>query len=462
MGVTTRSWRHACAVGGALLIAAVFPAAGVQASTAKPAAGDAAAGPAAARSAGPIPVRLPGGLQRPATAQAGLSLTFLFGVFCTSARNCWAVGEREAPSGMAVLNQMLHWNGRSWREASVPNPGGTSSLAENYLYAVRCLRAASCWAVGEYSRNDGLTVLTQALHWNGRKWSRVPTPNPGGTGTRDNSELFDVTCVTSASCWSVGDFGTVYTSPHQKLLNLVLRWNGRKWSRVRLANPGGTTSNRLNELFGVRCGSSRNCNAVGDYGTGPGSTNRLFNQAFHWNGRKWSLTRTPNPGGSSPAKFSETDGLGCGSATNCWSAGAYGTFESGLTEPMTALNQILHWNGRKWTKATAPNPAGTASGDVNELTFATCSSTRNCWAVGGYGKSILATRNQTLHWNGRKWSFVHAPSPGTQISLLDGARCTSTRNCWAVGFKLSTPDVYRNVILHWNGRKWSVYPAPGS
>lgn len=395
---------------------------------------------------------MPTFLDRPATAQAGLSLTILEGVFCTSARNCWAVGEREASSGTTVLNQMLHWNGRSWHEASVPNPAGTGSGAFNYLFAVRCLNAANCWTVGEYSRNDGISVLGQALHWNGRRWSRVPTPNPAGTKAGGNNELFDVTCVTSANCWSVGDFGTPF-STHQKLLNLVVHWNGKRWSRVRLANPGGTKATQVNSLYAVRCGSARNCNAVGQYGTTPGGT--LFNEAFHWNGKRWSHTHTPNPGGSSSGRFNQIAALACGSSSNCWGAGSYGTNEPTLT----SRNQILHWNGKKWTKVTAPNPT---IGDDNALYGATCSSTTNCWAVGSSLMSLGATLNETLHWNGKKWSSVTTPSPGGQISELFGVRCTSRSNCWAVGLKLTTVDDYRNQILHWNGKKWSVHAAPGS
>ncbi len=94
--------------------------------------------------------------------------TQLFGVFCPSAKDCWAVGE--VRHGSADANQMLHWTGRKWRSVPVPNPAGSGGDAVNELSAVRCLTATDCWAVGGTTRN-GVTNFAEALHWNGKSWS---------------------------------------------------------------------------------------------------------------------------------------------------------------------------------------------------------------------------------------------------------------------------------------------------
>jgi hypothetical protein len=456
--VIRRSWWAATLTGGALVVAAGFPVA-VQASGSQPT--SRAAGPVV-RAVGAMPLagHLLAGLHAPAAAQAGPSLTALDGVFCPSTRDCWAVGAREAPSGTAVLNQMLHWNGKSWRNTSVPSPAGSAAGALSELFAVRCLDPGNCWTVGEDSKNEDVTTLNQALHWNGKKWSLVHTPNPAGTKANDNNELFDVTCTSAASCWSVGDFGTPFSSTgHQKLLNQVLHWNGKNWSRVRVPNPGGTTMAHLNSLFSVRCGSSTNCNAAGDEGTSQASTDKMYNQVLHWNGKRWSKASTPNPGPSGFGRTSQIDALACGSATDCWGVGDYGT----SSPAQTLKNEILHWNGKKWSRSTVTNPAG----DDNFFFGATCQSGRNCWAVGSQGNgepgSLL---NQTAHWNGKRWALVHTPNPfgpvtGGENSLL-AARCATATDCWAVGYKMSTIGHYRNEILHWNGTKWSVVTAPGT
>jgi hypothetical protein len=39
------------------------------------------------------------------------------------------------------------------------------------------------------SSSGGQIVTNQALHWNGRKWSKIAVPGPGGTAVGDASEL---------------------------------------------------------------------------------------------------------------------------------------------------------------------------------------------------------------------------------------------------------------------------------
>jgi len=50
----------------------------------------------------------------------------LSGVFCTSANNCWAVGNFDSITSGATLNEVLHWDGTKWSQAKVPSPGGNA------------------------------------------------------------------------------------------------------------------------------------------------------------------------------------------------------------------------------------------------------------------------------------------------------------------------------------------------
>jgi hypothetical protein len=448
----------ALALTAATVLALGGPAAGVQAAAASnaPSPAQAATVPLLEmlRGAAPAPVAS-SGVAVPATAAPTVALQFLDGVFCTSRTSCWAVGAQNGAGGVGLLNQAMHWNGSKWRKASVPNPGGTGTDSLSELFAVRCVAKANCWAVGVHS--SGSAQLNEALHWNGKKWTAVRTPNPGGKGNGSISELEDSTCVTAADCWAVGDFGSGTQGPTEKRINQVLHWNGKKWTRLVVANPGGTRLGHVNTLFSVRCFSAADCIAVGDYGTTSGS-GILRNQALHWNGKKWSLVNTPNPGGTKSGGLNEVFALGCGATDNCWGAGSYGS----TNPPGKNLNEILHWNGKNWTKTAAPNPDGTKTGKANQLDAATCVSSANCWAVGNFGSTAVGTgvgRNEALHWNGRKWARVKTPNPaGTatgDVNALFAVRCSLPGNCWAVGALESLTNGIRDQILHWNGKKWS-------
>jgi hypothetical protein len=239
----------------------------------------------AGRHSGVSAAALPaGGRKVPRPGQSSV----LNGIFCTSSANCWAVGTYTPSSGGAPRNEVLHWNGRKWSQMAVINPGGMGASHLSELFAVRCTSARNCWTVGDDSH--GTADLNQVLHWNGRKWSQVSTPTPGGTLSGDVNGLFDVVCPSAASCWADGDYGTE-ASGSETVLNQVLHWNGKSWSLVKVPNPGGTGFDDVQAIDAIRCASVRNCLAVGTYGNI--RTFKLRNEALRWNGGRSSPPPTP-------------------------------------------------------------------------------------------------------------------------------------------------------------------------
>lgn len=382
----------------------------------------------------------------------------LQGIFCTSSVSCWAVGFF-VTGGETQLNEVLRWNGSAWSQVGVPSPGGTADGDSSHLYAVRCTSPRNCWAVGDYQRLEGAR-FSQALHWNGRTWSLVPTPQPGGTAGGSFSSLFDVVCWSAASCWAVGADGTLGSArPVER--NEALHWNGRKWALVPTPDPGGTAANDANVLDGVRCPAARSCLAVGGTGKVISTTGAGLNEVLRWNGRKWLKAAVPSPGGPPDhGGFSELLSLTCTSPTNCWAAGADGAFGS------TVLSQLLRWNGRRWSQASIPEPGGTSGPATQQLSAVTCSSAANCWAVGSYipsGGETVSTLNEAIHWDGASWTLVVTPDPGgfdaSDISELNAVRCTSRTSCWAVGLAGQSGATVGNQALHWDGVSWAADKA---
>ena len=375
-------------------------------------------------------------------------------VYCTASTNCWAVGFKETAK-QATVNQVVRWNGKKWTAVSAPNPGGTKTNNFSELFAVRCTTASDCWAVGEYQGT--LSQLAEVLHWNGSKWAQVRVPEPGGTHEGQFTFLTDVACTSANDCWAVGEYGARAIGSVVGR-NLALRWTGKKWFKVKAPNPAGTNQNDVNNLTAVRCTSIKDCWAGGTDGVDVGPGLQL-DEMLHWNGTKWSGVNVPSPAGFMIGAFNEINGLSCTSASDCWAIGSYG---GGGVSDETFLNMALHWNGHKWAQATTPNPAGTAASNSNTLNSVNCTAANNCWAVGTFGdiSTNNLTKGEALHWKGSTWTQVKAPNPGGTAggdqSEYNSVRCVSARDCWIAGFsrKGSNPDL--DLTLHWNSTKWSV------
>lgn len=378
----------------------------------------------------------------PRTPAAAIVHTDLTGVYCTSRSSCWAVGTKKAL--LRTANLMLYWTGKTWGELEVPEPGGTGAQSTNQLAAVRCATARDCWAVGDYRSRGAL--LNQMLHWNGHGWFATRTPQPGGTASEAVNILADVTCITARNCWAAGEF----KQPGHALSDEILHWNGTAWSRLRVPSPGGSTASSASSLTSVRCPSATRCLAVGSDATAFGKT---VNQALTWAGRSWVRQQIPTPSSKLTVHNDQLLSLGCGSRTSCFAVGSSG-YAGGRS-----LDQAVHWNGRSWSRSFTPQPAGTGPADVSLLNFVTCTSARSCWAVGTYGQAMGDQRNQALHWNGQHWVLVPTPDPAhaaTDRNTLNGARCTSASDCWAVGSQ-QHGNLEKYEILHWNGKSWSVW-----
>ncbi len=200
------------------------------------------------------------------------------GISCTAASSCMVVGETSVGgSGGGARAIAYSWNGTSWTSTDPVELSGVSFVSLN---DVSCTRSTYCVVVGDAGETGGGAAVTTALHWNGKSWSSVPSPNPD-----ERSQLGSVACVTSADCYAVGtisksDFGTPW-------LSLVEHWNGRTWSVV--ASPSTNFATFLND---VACAGPTTCFAVGSNGGETGGSATLVEQ---WNGSHWTIEASPNP-----------------------------------------------------------------------------------------------------------------------------------------------------------------------
>ncbi len=403
---------------------------------------------------GPVPIRPASGhaLVLPAGVPSPGTSSTLSGIFCPSASNCWAVGSYRSAQ-LASLDEALHWNGSKWAQVAVPSPGGTGNGDFSELLSGRCTAPDNCWAVGYYSQAGGAKI-DLVLRWNGTKWSKAAAPSPGGTGTGSVNMLSDIACRSSSNCWAAGEYGLDDSgSGIVAIRNNVLHWNGTKWLQVTVPNPAGTGNLDINQLASIRCPANNDCWAVGqtEIETAPA----VLNEALHWDGTAWTVATVPDPGGTAQDDSNELVNLACTSSVNCWAGGVYGT----AAGAETVLNQLLHWDGAAWTQATVPQPGGDSAGDINVIYGVDCASASDCWAVGEY-QDAGATLNQALRWDGTTWSQAVTPNPGGtgsgDISELFAVHCAGATLCWAVGTSGTFGTAALNEILRWNGSTWSA------
>jgi hypothetical protein len=231
-------------------------------------------------------------------------------ISAASASDIWAAG-----SGAS-----LHWNGRTWTRVPVPVSG------LHNLNSVKVLSSSNAWAVGSVTVGSsfGDTSADLILHWNGKTWTRVPSPAPPAAKYGDF--LNGITAVSAGNIWAVGC--TDGCQVQGAFSPQIEHWNGKTWRQA--AAP--VTPYGIYTLNSVTAASASNAWAVG--GGGPGTA--LSGAIAHWNGRTWKLS----PGISG----TQLSGVTALSPGNAW---AVGVAESGATSH--AL--ILHWNGKAWARS---------------------------------------------------------------------------------------------------------------
>jgi len=143
-------------------------------------------------------------------------LNRLSGVTAIAPNDVWAVGWywSQTSNNRTIA---MHWDGTQWTIVPTPNPG-----AETTFFAVDAISSNDVWAVGEYF-NDGAHTFT--AHWDGAQWNPVYGPS---LGTLDD-DLYAVVAIAPNDVWAVGD-----KIPGTNTFNqtLTLHWDGKQWNNV--------------------------------------------------------------------------------------------------------------------------------------------------------------------------------------------------------------------------------------
>jgi hypothetical protein len=324
----------------------------------------------------------------------------------------------------------------TWRVTPSPSRGGINNLS-----SVSCSGPNFCAVVGDaFSNHHPGTMIDM---WDGRRWSLTPSPSPGqepNLGT-----LLAVSCPSADFCAAVG----YYAAANLDELTLIEIWNGTSWSISPSPNPSG-----YSHLLGLSCASPRSCDAVGFYlhdcTSRSGGSSVLVE---HWDGNRWSVVLAPqSPCGGDIG----LEAVSCNTPSSCTAVGHH-------PHGSEVWTLVESWDGSTWSTVPSPNENPTNN---NELLGVSCASTASCMAVGwhqltfgGPGLTLIEA------WNGKKWSIVPSPSPGTPglSDTLTGVSCavSTSTNCVAVGSRQTIPTNYANTLIEtWDGTAWRGTRSP--
>ena len=187
--------------------------------------------------------------------------------------------------------------------------------------------------------------MTLIEHWNGTRWSIVPSPNPAAGIPGDTDVLTAISGTGPVNLWAAGWDANEATMTIQLLFD---HWNGTTWKAV--TSPTPLMASQF--ASGITAISPSNIWAVGK-----DETHGSRNLSAHWNGTAWSIVPTPNLTHAGNAQNMLT-GVSSDSAGDVWA--------SGLADNVNGSNfrvpYVLHRTGTKWAMTKVPTSVPRAAG----------------------------------------------------------------------------------------------------
>jgi hypothetical protein len=276
------------------------------------------------------------------TPNTGPNFNTLFGVAAVPGR-AWAVGvalDRDYQAHSLIEA----WDGAAWHVVATP----ALDTQRDYLTSATAVSANDVWAVGERQDHAGL-FSTLIEHFDGHRWSVVPSPNPGAAG----NHLYGVAAASADDVWAVGQ---------RSDQPLVEHWDGRRWTVVSV--PG----------VGVLDAVAVQGNDVWAVGQTDDATHQAHPLVLRRVGTDWTAAIPAGIG----APFSNVTGVAVAGGT-AWLAGTYFNAATGLQHTLIARN-----DGTGWRAVAAPDP-----GTGDKVLGAIAATGGDLWAV-GYDKTDTA------------------------------------------------------------------------
>jgi hypothetical protein len=333
-----------------------------------------------------------------------------------------AVSAESATDVWVVGDSSLHFDGKTWTQIPVV----TINTSFTQLTSVAALGPANVWAVGAFTNNKGFqNELVE--HFDGNKWSVFPDVNLVGKQLHGftvlSETLVSITALSANDIWAAGCL-LAQSVGGDTLTVFIEHFDGKKWHLS--GNPSGTGRDVMIGTNGISAVSDNDVwvvafnDANGQDGQG---------EAFHFDGKHWSLVPTPAVAASTLRAVTAV------ASDDVWAVGDRNDLHNTLVE---------HFDGKRWSVVPSPTPKG--SSVFLEIWGVAAISGKDVWASGfrdtGNNSPVI------LHWDGSKWSLSPAPSgPGSTTTF--GVAALAPGQVWVSG-SFFTPQKFEPFVLFTN------------
>jgi hypothetical protein len=234
------------------------------------------------------------------------------------------------------------------------------------------------------------------------------------------------------------------SQPAEKLGTTTQTGTSGGWSLVRAQTLGSSDNN----LGAIAASSPSDIWAVGNYLPDAKGSNvdATLTFAEHYNGKAWTVVRTPNAGPDFNTLFGVAASMG-----KAWAVGV--RMDAAYRDRALAE----YWNGSKPTIQNVPQP-----GSERDLFYgASATAPNDVWAVGDQEGTNGVYDTLAEHFDGKTWSVLPTPDPGKAGDHLYAVDAVAPNDVWAAGQQLNGPGVTdQGLIEHWDGKHWSVVKMP--
>ena len=349
------------------------------------------------------------GWRSAATVAVKGRVVLLTGIAAPAANDAWASGISTTSSTKSTLEVMEHWNGRSWRQVSLPS--AVAKVWSNPAGAFQAIGASSStnvWAFGEFPA--GASETATYLRLSGRRWTTGTLPGAS------NGHIVLVTSVEVLGNSNVWAFGgrLVAGSEQPQAAPYAAHFNGHRWSTV-----GVPSSNEITAVSAVTPSDMWAVTGVSAIGAefGLGGSSQPASAVLHWNGSKWQLAAV------------EPSGLPSGANLTAITAARGNQLVVGGDVPNSQGESTSafadQFTGTTWS-APSTLPAFGSGGDVASIVP---NGHGGLWAL---STNLDASSSQLWQYSAGRWSSPASPKFGSQLcELMQLAAVSAGKSVWA-------------------------------